>query len=109
MRKISAANTALVAALWNLVYVLNVAASILTKVTTMACEKCAERRDKLREAVLRGKLLQAAGHVVAGVKEMMHVDRDRPSEVGSGDEGTPDGDRPHRRARFGRRNKQDDT
>jgi hypothetical protein len=36
----------------------------------MACRECEERRRKLRDAILRGKLAEAAGHVVEGVKEM---------------------------------------
>lgn len=40
----------------------------------MACIKCEERRRKLRDAILAGKIAEAAGHVVAGVKEMLTDD-----------------------------------
>lgn len=37
----------------------------------MSCVECEERRRKLRDAILRGKMAEAAGHVVAGVREMV--------------------------------------
>ncbi|WP_395326933.1 hypothetical protein WBP06_09470 [Novosphingobium sp. BL-8H] len=37
----------------------------------MACEKCEERRRKLRDAIIRGKLAEAGGHVVAGISEIV--------------------------------------
>ncbi|SNT19604.1 hypothetical protein SAMN06295955_11563 [Sphingopyxis indica] len=37
----------------------------------MSCLECEERRRKLRDAILRGKMAEAAVHVVAGVREMV--------------------------------------
>lgn len=66
----------------------------------MACKNCEERRAKLREAVIQGKLLQAAGHAVAGVKEMLSgVDRDGPAKVGAGNEAKADGGSKNSRAK----------
>lgn len=37
----------------------------------MGCKECEERRRKLRQAILRGKIAEAAGHAVKGVAEMV--------------------------------------
>lgn len=37
----------------------------------MGCKECEERRRKLREAILRGKIAEAAGHALKGAAEMV--------------------------------------
>lgn len=39
----------------------------------MACKECAERREAVIDAVLEGRLLAAAGHVVTGAAEMVGI------------------------------------
>lgn len=36
----------------------------------MACKECLERREKMVEAALQGRLLAAAGHAVTGAAEI---------------------------------------
>ena len=63
----------------------------------MACQKCEERRRKLRDAIMRGKMGEAAGHVVAGVREMVGVVDEEPATEES-DSAAPD-EAPARRGR----------
>ncbi len=37
----------------------------------MACKDCAERRKRIRDAVLHGKMAEAAGLTVGGLREMI--------------------------------------
>lgn len=37
------------------------------------CKACRERREKMIEAALQGRLLAAAGHVIAGAVEMTGI------------------------------------
>ncbi|WP_116654424.1 hypothetical protein [Pelagibacterium sediminicola] len=37
----------------------------------MACKECAERREKVINAVLEGRIAAAAGHVMKGAAEMV--------------------------------------
>lgn len=39
----------------------------------MSCENCEERRQKMIDAVLEGKLAAAAGHAVKGAAEMIGI------------------------------------
>lgn len=56
----------------------------------MACVECEERRRKLREAVLRGKIAEAAGHAVAGLREMVAPKGPASAEPGPLDQSIPD-------------------
>lgn len=37
----------------------------------MACKECVERREKLIDAVLEGRIAAAAGHAIKGAVEMV--------------------------------------
>lgn len=37
----------------------------------MPCQECIERRQKFREALFAGKLAEAAGHAVKGVRQLV--------------------------------------
>jgi hypothetical protein len=37
------------------------------------CKECRERREKMIEAALQGRLLAAAGHAVAGAAELTGI------------------------------------
>jgi hypothetical protein len=39
----------------------------------MVCKECAERREKVIDAVLEGRLASAAGHLVTGAAEMVGI------------------------------------
>lgn len=81
------------------------------------CKDCEERRRKLRDAIFRAKLGEAAGHVVAGVKELLltkettddSVEGHRSGPVGEGDEGTIAGRFSRKRARVVKGDDEDDS
>lgn len=37
----------------------------------MACKNCEERRKRLRDAIMHGKMAEAVGETVAGLREMI--------------------------------------
>ena len=39
----------------------------------MACKECLERREKMVDAVLEGRILAAAGHALAGAAELAGI------------------------------------
>lgn len=47
----------------------------------MACKECAERRKKIRDAVLHGKMAEAVGQTVTGLREMIGFKADEPKEA----------------------------
>lgn len=40
----------------------------------MACEKCEQQREKLRDAIMRGKLSEAVDVTVEGLRVMIGID-----------------------------------
>lgn len=45
----------------------------------MACKECEERRRKLRDAIMHGKMAEAMGLTVGGLREMMGLNGAEPT------------------------------
>lgn len=58
----------------------------------MACRECIERREKLIDAVIEGRIAAAAGHALKGVAEMTGLKEKTPKIELDGlkeEDGTP--------------------